>query len=98
MAAQRSSLAKGRIEIDENLCKGCELCTTVCPYDLIHMADYYTAKGYKPAMLSDPEGRCTGCTLCAMICPDEAITVFRYVKVKQAKDVFTKPTSQAATA
>jgi 2-oxoglutarate ferredoxin oxidoreductase subunit delta len=98
LAAQRSSLANGRIEIDENLCKGCELCTTVCPYDLIHMADHYNAKGYKPAMLSDPEGRCTGCTLCAMICPDVVITVFRHVKARQNRAPYTKPTSQAATA
>jgi 2-oxoglutarate ferredoxin oxidoreductase subunit delta len=98
MAAQRSSLGKGRIVIDESLCKGCELCTTVCPYDLIQMADYYNAKGYKPAILADPEGRCTGCTLCAMICPDLVITVFRHVKVKQTKRPFTKPTSQAAVA
>lgn len=98
MPAQRSSLGKGRIVIDENLCKGCELCTSVCPYNLIQMADYYNVKGYKPAMLTDPEGRCTGCTLCAMICPDVVITVFRHVKVKQTRSSYAKPTSQAAIA
>jgi len=46
------------------------------------MADHYNAKGYRPAMLVDPETRCTGCTLCAMICPDAVITVYREVKVK----------------
>ena len=74
-------MAKGRILINEALCKGCELCVTVCPYNLIHMADHYTAKGYTPATLADADGRCTGCMLCAMICPDAAITVFREVKV-----------------
>ena len=73
-------MAKGRIMIDEGLCKGCELCTTVCPYHLINMAAHYNAKGYRPARLVDPESRCTGCTLCAMICPDVVITVFRQVK------------------
>jgi 2-oxoglutarate ferredoxin oxidoreductase subunit delta len=71
---------RGRILIQEEKCKGCELCTTVCPYNLIQMADHYNSKGYRPAMLVDPEGRCTGCTLCAMMCPDVAITVFRLVK------------------
>lgn len=84
MATRKSSLAKGRIVVDQEMCKGCELCTTVCPYDLIHMTDYYNAKGYRPAALVDPEGRCTGCTLCAMICPDAVITVFRRVKARAA--------------
>jgi 2-oxoglutarate ferredoxin oxidoreductase subunit delta len=75
-------MAEGRIVVNEEMCKGCELCTTVCPYDLIQMADHYNTKGYKPAVLVDPEQRCTGCTLCAMICPDAVITVFRQVKVK----------------
>lgn len=73
---------RGRILVDEELCKGCELCTTVCPYKLIQMSHHYNAKGYRPAVLIDPEGRCTGCTLCAMLCPDAVITVFRMVKQK----------------
>lgn len=84
MATRKSSLARGRIVVDQEMCKGCELCTTVCPYDLIHMTDHYNAKGYRPAVLLDPEGRCTGCTLCAMICPDAVITVFRRVKARAA--------------
>jgi 2-oxoglutarate ferredoxin oxidoreductase subunit delta len=74
-------MAKGRIVIDQEGCKGCELCTLVCPYDLIEIAEAYNSQGYRPATLVDPENRCTGCTLCAMICPDAAITVFREVKV-----------------
>jgi 2-oxoglutarate ferredoxin oxidoreductase subunit delta len=77
-------MAKGRIVVDKEMCKGCELCTLVCPFDLIRMADHYNAKGYRPATLVDPEVRCTGCMLCAMICPDAVITVFREVKVKPA--------------
>jgi 2-oxoglutarate ferredoxin oxidoreductase subunit delta len=68
---------RGTISIDENRCKGCELCTTVCPKDLIHMADRFTTRGYHPAVLVDPSGACTGCLLCSTICPDVAITVYR---------------------
>ncbi len=75
-------MAKGRIVIDESLCKGCELCTTVCPKDLIQMAsNRFTPKGYRPAELIDPEEACTGCAICAVICPDAAISVYRFVAV-----------------
>lgn len=81
-------MAKGHISIDESLCKGCELCTTVCPKDLIHMAmDRFTPKGYHPAALVDPESECTGCAICSVICPDAAITVYRWVPASKAKAV-----------
>ncbi|MDF1500298.1 MAG: 4Fe-4S binding protein [Anaerolineales bacterium] len=78
-------MASGYIEIDEELCKGCELCTTVCPKDLLEMAlDRFTPKGYHPAELVDPEGACTGCAICSVICPDAAITVYRFVPAEKA--------------
>ncbi len=73
-------MARGTITIDENLCKGCELCTSVCTKGLIQMAGYFSARGYRPATLVDPQGQCTGCLLCSTICPDVAITVYREVR------------------
>ena len=71
-------MAKGRIVIVEALCKGCELCTTVCPKELIEIApDRFTPKGYHPAILVDPGHDCTGCAICSVICPEAAITVYR---------------------
>lgn len=66
-----------RIEIDEDRCKGCALCTTVCPKDLVHMSDHFNAKGYQPSEFVDPENQCIGCAFCAMICPDVCIVVYR---------------------
>ena len=75
--------AKGRIEINEEHCKGCTLCVVACPQHVIEMAtDHVNKKGYYPAMLVDPEGKCTGCALCAVACPDVCITVYRYVPAK----------------
>jgi 2-oxoglutarate ferredoxin oxidoreductase subunit delta len=71
---------RGTIVIDENRCKGCELCTFVCPKHLLSMADAFTPRGYQPARLIDPRGECTGCLLCAVVCPDIAITVYREAK------------------
>jgi len=67
----------GRIRIDEPRCKGCQLCTTVCPKKLVGMSEYFNALGYRPSQYEDEEGQCTGCMLCALICPEAAITVYR---------------------
>jgi 2-oxoglutarate ferredoxin oxidoreductase subunit delta len=69
---------KGTIFIEEDRCKGCALCASVCPQGVIAMAtDHLNAKGYYPALLNDPDGDCTGCAICAVICPDVCITVYR---------------------
>lgn len=73
-------MARGRIEVDEVLCKGCGLCVMVCPRHVIALRmDCLTPKGYHPAALADPNGECTGCAICAVMCPDAAITVYRWV-------------------
>jgi 2-oxoglutarate ferredoxin oxidoreductase subunit delta len=78
-------MAQGRIEIDENLCKGCTLCTLVCPKDLLKMSeDELTPRGYHPAKYIDPDMECTGCAICAVVCPDAAITVYRLVPKDKA--------------
>lgn len=71
-------MAKGHVVINEVRCKGCTLCTSVCPQDVLTMADErLNAKGYHPVAYNDPQGHCTGCALCAVICPDVCITVYR---------------------
>ncbi|OGO20531.1 MAG: hypothetical protein A2Z14_16370 [Chloroflexi bacterium RBG_16_48_8] len=81
-------MAKGRIEIDENLCKGCTLCTLVCPKDLIEMTeDRLTPRGYHPAVFINPDLECTGCGICGVICPDASITVYRLVSKEKAVPV-----------
>ena len=80
-------MARGRIEINEAMCKGCEFCAMVCPYNLIDFSDSYNANGYRPAILVDPDQRCTGCMLCAMICPEAGITVYREVGYRERRTV-----------
>ncbi len=87
---------RGTIVIDDNRCKGCELCTFVCPKKVIEMADYFTPRGYRPARLADPKGECTGCLLCSTICPDVAITVYR--EAKRTTAVPTQTRAAEATA
>ncbi len=70
-------MARGKVVIDEDRCKGCGLCVTVCPVDILEMAeDRFNVKGHKPVEVIDPE-ECTGCAMCAIICPDVVFTVYR---------------------
>jgi len=72
-------MAKGKITIDQELCKGCQLCVSVCPKECIAVSKGLNEKGYYPAEFTQTEGEecCTACTLCALICPDIAIEVYR---------------------
>lgn len=72
-------MAHGRIVIDAERCKGCELCRFACPQDVINLAVSLNSMGYRPAILLDPEHKCTGCALCAVVCPDACIMVYRDV-------------------
>ncbi|QJT10019.1 4Fe-4S dicluster domain-containing protein [Oceanidesulfovibrio marinus] len=70
-----------RVTILDERCKGCMLCTTVCPKDVLAQSDRFNQQGYKVVEVVDEES-CTGCTACAMICPDYAIRVYKPVKPK----------------
>ena len=81
-------MARGTIFIDQDRCKGCGLCPTVCPQGVIVISeDKLNARGYRPAMLVDPEGKCTGCAICTVICPDTCITVYREARSKKHASV-----------
>lgn len=81
-------MASGRIVIDVERCKGCELCRAACPPGVIALADQLNSTGYRPVILLDPTHDCTGCALCAVVCPDGCITVYRDIPVKQGQGAF----------
>lgn len=69
--------ARGRITIDEDRCKGCGLCTNVCPIKIIVIDNNrINSKGYHPAAVTE-KNKCTGCANCAIMCPDTVIKVER---------------------
>lgn len=64
-----------KVTFQEELCKGCELCITVCPKKIIVIAiDRMNSKGYRPATVHETE-KCIGCAFCARMCPDSVIEV-----------------------
>jgi 2-oxoglutarate ferredoxin oxidoreductase subunit delta len=71
-------LFRSEVTFREDRCKGCGLCITVCPQDIISFADRLNAKGYHPVEISAHLIEdCTACAACARICPDCVITVER---------------------
>lgn len=71
-------MSKGRVTFNEDICKGCGLCTTVCPVNILELdSQKINKKGYHPAGATEPE-KCIGCSNCATICPDQVIKVERF--------------------
>ncbi|HIU25251.1 MAG TPA: 4Fe-4S dicluster domain-containing protein [Candidatus Copromorpha excrementigallinarum] len=62
------------LTFQRDLCKGCELCISVCPKKLLALDAAVNIKGYRPAFCTDEES-CIGCAGCARICPDSVITI-----------------------
>lgn len=70
--------------INESRCKGCNLCSKVCPYHIFTEGKKPGVRGYVIPILDKPE-RCTNvrlqkmyqrqlCGLCQLMCPDQAIS------------------------
>lgn len=74
--ARKPRKVKGKIEIDIQKCKGCELCRVACKEDSIKLSREINNLGYRYAVFVNPD-TCTGCENCALICPDGVIKVYR---------------------
>jgi len=57
--------------INEQLCRGCQKCMTVCPYQAISFLEDRGICRVNPAV-------CTGCGSCAVACPTGAADVFHF--------------------
>jgi 2-oxoglutarate ferredoxin oxidoreductase subunit delta len=67
--------ATGKVKIDRELCKACELCLEHCPKSSLRLSSSLNERGYYPAEFAGED--CTGCALCAVICPEAGIEVWR---------------------
>jgi 2-oxoglutarate ferredoxin oxidoreductase subunit delta len=65
---------RGTVVIDLDRCKGCELCISACPPNVLLMSAEVNATGYRYPLL---QPGCTGCTACQMVCPDQVFEVYR---------------------
>jgi len=70
-------MARGKVTFNEEICKGCELCVSVCPTKIISLnKNIINQKGYNPAYVTDQD-KCIACGNCAIMCPDSVIKVER---------------------
>ncbi|MBR6759600.1 MAG: 4Fe-4S binding protein [Alistipes sp.] len=67
---------KGHVVVNKELCKGCAVCVSACPCNVLALSKEVNGKGYNYAMMLNPDA-CTGCASCGIICPDSCIVVYR---------------------
>ena len=73
---QRKQIKKRveHLEINGNLCKGCDICVKVCPERCLILNAEHKVE------LVDADA-CTGCRICEWLCPDFAIDVKKITQV-----------------
>jgi Pyruvate/2-oxoacid:ferredoxin oxidoreductase delta subunit len=69
-----SHATMGRVEVDESLCTGCQLCVKACPGAALEM------DGLKNVRMLGDFAACIGCGDCVAICRTDAITLTRPMK------------------
>jgi 2-oxoglutarate ferredoxin oxidoreductase subunit delta len=78
----------GRVVINQDKCKGCLLCVSFCPKNLLKKSVKLNKRGlnfvefsgrdnFKSESSKDLYGECIGCAQCAIICPDCCIEVHK---------------------
>lgn len=64
----------GQVYLIPERCKGCEICISLCPRDVLRVSESTNPKGYHlPEIAPGKEDSCVHCEFCTMICPEFAI-------------------------
>ena len=72
-------MAKGRITINEKVCKGCGYCELFCTRGCVKMQqEKLGPKGTPLPAFVEPD-KCNACCVCGWMCPEYAIEVFKFV-------------------
>ena len=67
-----------KVVVDDERCKGCNLCVTACPNDALALSKTrYNSRGLAIVELVNNDA-CTSCGICSKICPDVALEVYKW--------------------
>lgn len=72
-----NKLAGAKVIIKKDRCKGCEICISVCPKNILAIDDVdVNINGYHAVKIID-EDECIACASCGIMCPDGAINIYK---------------------
>jgi 2-oxoglutarate ferredoxin oxidoreductase subunit delta len=69
---ERTEFGDGVVTIDEKVCKGCILCSVICPAGLLEMVG---EKKERKSHVREGQNNCMACACCEAICESGAIQV-----------------------
>lgn len=64
------------LELNQERCKGCELCVEACRREVLTMGEQINRLGYRSVVSERPE-LCTGCRACALVCPEVVFAIYQ---------------------
>lgn len=69
-------MSKKKLIIDEQRCKGCQICIIQCKRKVLTLGNKINRLGYRYVIPEKLEN-CTACGICAEMCPDVVIEVWK---------------------
>lgn len=72
--SDRQGKTKWDVEINDDLCKGCEICIEFCPLTIFGSSEKLNRAGYYVPVILRPDA-CNGCRFCELLCPELAIVL-----------------------
>ncbi len=64
-----------QVVVNQETCKGCELCVEFCKPDVLRTSENLNKMGYNYAEPVAGE-ECNGCMICTLVCPDLVLEVY----------------------
>ena len=68
---------KGAVVVNQERCKGCDLCVVACPSEVLELHPRkVNNKGHHYVYMKNPDA-CIGCASCGVVCPDGCLTIYK---------------------
>jgi len=71
---RQARIPQGQVYLIPERCKGCRICVTFCPREVLQESKTVNGKGYHyPEIAPGKEAACVHCEFCTLVCPEFAI-------------------------